>query len=174
MWMGGNVPLGYAIKERKLAVNQAEAATVRAIFKRYAELGSVALLNAELDRQGIVSKRLQGAGGRLAGGQRLSRGALYLMLQNRIYRGEIASPHPPAQRARLRWRCSPWRPRAREAFRRSPHRVEWCRRVSGNLPCHAPRIKRSPGLDDLSHAKTSKDHHFAGEEARLVGKTDRN
>jgi hypothetical protein len=42
------------------------------IFRRYAELGSVALLKAELDRLGIVS-----------------RGSLYLMLQNRIYRGEI-------------------------------------------------------------------------------------
>ena len=59
------------------------------IFKRYAELGSVALLKAELDRLDIVSKRREGAGGRLAGGQHFSRGALYLMLQNRIYRGEI-------------------------------------------------------------------------------------
>jgi site-specific DNA recombinase len=59
------------------------------IFRRYAELGSVALLRGELDRLGIVSKRREGAGGRLAGGQRFSRGALYLMLQNRTYRGEI-------------------------------------------------------------------------------------
>jgi hypothetical protein len=45
--------------------------------------------SAELDRHDIVSKRREGAGGRLAGGQHFSRGALYLMLQNRIYRGEI-------------------------------------------------------------------------------------
>ena len=89
MWMGGNVPLGYDVKDRKLMVNEAEASTVRVIFRRYAELGSVALLRAELDRLGIVSKRREGAGGRLAGGQQFSRGALYLMLQNRIYRGEI-------------------------------------------------------------------------------------
>jgi hypothetical protein len=56
MWMGGNVPLGY-VKDRKLIVNEPEASTVRLIFKRYAELGSVALLKAELDRLGIVSKR---------------------------------------------------------------------------------------------------------------------
>ena len=87
--MGGNVPLGYDVKDRKLMVNEAEASTVRVIFRRYAELGSVALLRAELDRLGIVSKRREGAGGRLAGGQQFSRGALYLMLQNRIYRGEI-------------------------------------------------------------------------------------
>jgi hypothetical protein len=89
MWMGGNVPLGYDVKDRKLIINEPEAATVRLIFRRYAELGSVALLKAELDRLGIVSKRREGAGGRLAGGQHFSRGALYLMLQNRLYRGDI-------------------------------------------------------------------------------------
>jgi site-specific DNA recombinase len=89
MWMGGNVPLGYDVMDRKLIANETEAATVRVIFKRYAELGSVALLKAELDRLGIVSKRREGAGGRLAGGQHFSRGALYLMLQNRLYRGDI-------------------------------------------------------------------------------------
>jgi site-specific DNA recombinase len=90
MWMGGNVPLGYDVKDRKLIVNEAEAVTVRMIFRRYAELGSVALLKAELDRTGIVSKRREGAGGVLSGGKRFSRGALYLMLQNRLYRGEVA------------------------------------------------------------------------------------
>src|SRR6202795_2549946 len=89
MWMGGNVPLGYDVKDRKLMVNEAEASTVRVIFRRYAELGSVALLKIELDRLGIVSKRREGDGGRLAGGQHFFRGALYLMLQNRTYRGEI-------------------------------------------------------------------------------------
>ncbi len=89
MWMGGNVPLGYDVKDRKLIVSEPEASTVRLIFRRYAELGSVSLLRAELDRLGIVSKRREGAGGRLAGGQHFSRGALYLMLQNRIYRGDI-------------------------------------------------------------------------------------
>src|SRR5262245_42684227 len=90
MWMGGNVPLGYDVKDRKLIVNEAEAVTVRMIFRRYAELGSVALLKAELDRTGIVSKRREGASGVLSGGKRFSRGALYLMLQNRLYRGEVA------------------------------------------------------------------------------------
>ena len=90
MWMGGNVPLGYDVKDRKLIVNEAEAEPVRTIVRRYAELGSVALLKAELDRLGIVNKRREGAGGALSGGKRFSRGALYLMLQNRLYRGEVA------------------------------------------------------------------------------------
>ena len=72
-----------------LIINEVEADTVRLIFRRYAELGSVTLLRKELAEQGIVSKRRAGAGGRLSGGHKLSRGALYLMLQNRIYCGEI-------------------------------------------------------------------------------------
>ncbi len=88
--MGGNVALGYNVKERKLVANQADALTVRMIFQRYAELGSVALLKAELERAGIVSKRREGAGRQLSGGKRFFRGALFLMLQNRLYRGEVA------------------------------------------------------------------------------------
>jgi site-specific DNA recombinase len=90
MWMGGNAPLGYDVKDRKLIVNEPEASTLRLIFRRYAELGSVALLKAALDRQDIVSKRREGAGGELSGGKRFSRGALYLMLQNWLYRGNVA------------------------------------------------------------------------------------
>ncbi len=61
--MGGNVPLGYDVKDLKLIINEPEAATVRLTLRRYTELGSVSLLRAELDRLG-VSKRREGAGGR--------------------------------------------------------------------------------------------------------------
>ena len=91
MWMGGNVPLGYGVRDRKLVVNEPEASTVGVIFRRYAELGSVALLKAQLDRLGIVSKRREGAAGRLAGSQHFSRGALYLMLRT----GSIGRNHSP-------------------------------------------------------------------------------
>jgi site-specific DNA recombinase len=89
MWMGGNLPLGYDVRDRKLAVNVDEAEIVRHIFQRYAELGSVLALKLELVRDGIVSKRRKDIGGRCAGGLPFTRGALYLLLQNRIYRGEI-------------------------------------------------------------------------------------
>jgi site-specific DNA recombinase len=90
MWMGGTIPLGYDVKDRKLVVNQREAETVRSIFERYVELGSVALLQAELDRRGFRSKRREGANGLIAGGTKFSRGILYLILQNRLYWGEVA------------------------------------------------------------------------------------
>jgi site-specific DNA recombinase len=89
LWMGGQPSLGYDVRDRKLLVNEAEAAIVRMIFRRYLELGSVRALKAALDEEGVVSKRRTAADGSPYGGKSFSRGALYLMLQNRIYRGEI-------------------------------------------------------------------------------------
>src|SRR5271169_6240020 len=89
MWMGGVPPLGYRVQDRKLVIVDSEAEIVRSIFRRYAELGSVRLLKEELEAQGRKSKSWTSAAGRLIGGKPFSRGALYLMLRNRIYRGEI-------------------------------------------------------------------------------------
>ena len=89
MWMGGLPSLGYDVQNRKLVVNEEEALTVLHIFRRYVQLRSVRALQAELDAAGIRSKRRMLADGTPYGGQKFSRGALYLMLQNRIYRGEI-------------------------------------------------------------------------------------
>ena len=89
MWMGGNVPLGYVVKDRKLLIDEPEAKTVRHIYRRYATLGSVWDLKEELDRDGIVSKVRVDRYGRATGGNPLARGALYTMLRNRIYRGRI-------------------------------------------------------------------------------------
>ena len=89
MWMGGLPPLGYDVADRKLVVNDAEAETVRHIFRRYAELGSVRTLQAEIDDASISSKRRTDRFCRETGGKPLSRGTLYLMLQNQLYRGEI-------------------------------------------------------------------------------------
>jgi site-specific DNA recombinase len=89
MWMGGLPPLGYDVKDRKLVVNAEEARTVLHIFRRYIELKSVRALKTELEEAGIRSKRRTYSYGTCCGGQKLSRGALYLMLQNRVYRGEI-------------------------------------------------------------------------------------
>ncbi len=89
MWMGGTVPLGYVVKDRKLLIDEAEAKTVRHIYRRYATLGSVWDLKEDLDRDGIVSKVRVDRHGRATGGNPLARGALYTMLRNRIYRGRI-------------------------------------------------------------------------------------
>jgi site-specific DNA recombinase len=89
MWMGGVPPLGYQAQDRKLVIVDSEAEIVRFIFRRYAELGSVRLLKDELEARNIQSKLRTSGAGRISGGKPFARGALYLMLQNRIYRGEI-------------------------------------------------------------------------------------
>jgi site-specific DNA recombinase len=62
---------------------------VRHIFTRYRELGSVRLLKEELDRNGARSKVRVSKDGVESGGQSFSRGALYTLLRNPIYVGEI-------------------------------------------------------------------------------------
>ena len=89
MWMGGNVPLGYVVKDRKLLIDEAAAKMVRHIYRRYLTLGSVRILKEELERDGVVDKVRVDRYGRATGGKPLARGALYTMLQNRIYRGRI-------------------------------------------------------------------------------------
>jgi len=84
MWMGGCVPLGYDLKNRKLLINAKEARTLQYIYRRYLELGCVRLLKEDLDRQDIRSKARGQKGGRS-----LSRGTLYKMLTNPIYIGQI-------------------------------------------------------------------------------------
>jgi site-specific DNA recombinase len=89
MWMGGTIPLGYDVRDRKLIMNEAEAATVRVIFQRYLTLGCVSRLQVELDRKGVRSKQRILISGRVLGGCSFGRGALYHLLRNRIYRGEV-------------------------------------------------------------------------------------
>lgn len=94
MWMGGTLMLGYNAPQpgsRKLQVNETEAATVRHIFTRYLALGSVHSLQRELIEQEIYSKIRVTASGRTMGGLPFSRGALFHLLKNRTYLGQI--PH---------------------------------------------------------------------------------
>ena len=81
--------MGYDIRDRRLVVNPAEAATVKHIYQRYLELGSVRLLRGDLERRGIVSKVRVSKNGARSGGRQFSRGALYQMISNPIYLGEI-------------------------------------------------------------------------------------
>jgi site-specific DNA recombinase len=91
MWMGGTVPMGYASEGRTLVPVPEDADRVRHLFERYAVLGSVAALKDELDRAGQVSTIRTSKAGRTSGGTPYSRGALYLLLKNRVYVGDI--PH---------------------------------------------------------------------------------
>lgn len=89
IFMGGPVPIGYDVQDRKLVVNEAEAATVRHIFTRYAVLGSGRELIEELRAGGYRSKVRQ-QGGRIVGGIPFERGVLFHILANPIYIGKVA------------------------------------------------------------------------------------
>jgi site-specific DNA recombinase len=77
MFMGGNVPLGYAVKDRKLVVAESEAAIVRSIFERFVRIGSATVLARELRAEGVRTKR----------GRLVDKGYLYKLLNNRTYLG---------------------------------------------------------------------------------------
>ncbi|WP_246450470.1 recombinase family protein [Sphingomonas rhizophila] len=92
MWMGGLAPLGYDLPtngSRALVVNEAEAEVVRSIFRTYLDLQSVHRLLVHLEQEGIRSKMRVTAKGRKLGGQPFSRGAMFHLLQNRVYVGDI-------------------------------------------------------------------------------------
>ncbi|MGE3511453.1 MAG: recombinase family protein [Vicinamibacterales bacterium] len=90
MWMGGYVPLGYEAKDRTLVINQAEAETVRAVFKLYLEHGNVRQVKAAADCLGLITKIRRADDGRMRGGRPLSRGHIYQLLKNPLYAGRIA------------------------------------------------------------------------------------
>ena len=89
MWMGGPVPLGYELGDRKLAINQREAETVRHLFQRYTELQSVPQLVEELAAQGYRTKVRPYKDGRQIGGVAFRTGALSQLLKNPIYTGKV-------------------------------------------------------------------------------------
>ena len=79
MWMGGPVPLGYDVRDRKLVVNEAEAATVRRVFEGFAAIGSATKLVPALRAEGLLTKM----------GRPFDKGAIYKTLNLRTYLGQV-------------------------------------------------------------------------------------
>ena len=77
MWMGGFVPMGYRVENRKLVVHESEAAVIRRIFERFLKVGSATLLARQLRAEDVRSQR----------GRVVDKGALYRILRNRVYVG---------------------------------------------------------------------------------------
>ncbi|MFO0498272.1 MAG: recombinase family protein [Betaproteobacteria bacterium] len=78
MWMGGYVPLGYDVRDRKLIINEPEAATVRMIFKRFVAIGSATKLAKALVSESVRTKS----------GRPVDKGYIYRLLNSRVYLGE--------------------------------------------------------------------------------------
>jgi len=78
MWMGGYVPLGYRLENRKLLIEESEAAKVRMIFERFVSVGSATILARMLQAEAVTMRN----------GRRIDKGYLYRLLNNRIYIGD--------------------------------------------------------------------------------------
>ena len=89
IWMGGPLPLGYRVENRKLLVVPEEAERVRTIYRRYLDVSSINILANDLEAKGIRGKARSFQDGRTQEASPFSRGALYHLLRNRLYLGEI-------------------------------------------------------------------------------------
>jgi hypothetical protein len=89
LFMGGNIPLGYINRDKKLVIVPEEAEQVRWMFKRYLELGSVGRLLEDMNRLGIRTRHQTLSSGERRGGGAYGKGALVYLLRNRCYVGEI-------------------------------------------------------------------------------------
>jgi len=87
--VGGPVPLGYDVVNKKLVINPEEAERVRLIFRRYLDLGSLLALLIDLRKRGITTKLTRLSDGRSRGGIPFTKGPLAYLLKNRVYVGEI-------------------------------------------------------------------------------------
>jgi site-specific DNA recombinase len=77
MWMGGNVPFGYRVENRKLVVDEPNATMVRNMFERFVRIGSATVLARELRAESVLAPS----------GKPFDKGALYNLLNNRTYLG---------------------------------------------------------------------------------------
>ena len=89
LWVGGPLPLGYQMKDGKIAVVENEAEQVRLIFRRYLELSGVNALVRDLKERNIRTKAKLLANGATRGGIPFERGTLFYLLRNRFYIGEV-------------------------------------------------------------------------------------
>src|SRR5262245_51576917 len=77
MWMGGVVPMGYRVQNRKLVVHKPEAAVIRMIFERFLKVGPAIVLARQLRAENVRTHR----------GRIIDKGSLYRILRNRVYVG---------------------------------------------------------------------------------------
>lgn len=88
MWMGGVVPLGYDVVERKLIINETEAQVVKTIFELYLTHANTRLVMEEANRLGLRTKQRERNYGTRLGGEPFTRGHINKILINRLYIGE--------------------------------------------------------------------------------------
>ena len=161
MWMGGPVPLGYMVRDRKLVIDDGEAGTVRQIFTRYLERGSVVTTLDALNRGGVTTKATRASDGSPRGGGAWTRGSLAHLLANRVYIGEVRhkDQHYLGEHEAIitpdLWEAVQARLSARRDDRRSAHNLRHGNLLGGLLYDGVGRPMRS-----CSAAKGSRTYHY--------------
>jgi DNA invertase Pin-like site-specific DNA recombinase len=89
LWQGSASPLGYSLEQQRLVVHASEAQTVRSIFERFVAQPSVTDLVKDLRDQAVKTKAWKTKTGQIKGGREFDKNALYKLLNNRMYLGEI-------------------------------------------------------------------------------------
>lgn len=158
MWMGGRIPLGYDVIDRKLIINEAEAKIVRHIFQRFIILRSTTRLVKELREQGYHTKTYTTPAGKLLQGKLMDKGYLYKLLHNRIYLGEIThkdkcypGQHSPIilphcwEKAHSIMQETPPNTRAGEQRRQTPAMLQGILKCSGCSSLMTPTHTRKQG-----------------------------
>ena len=173
LWVGGNLPLGYEMKDGKIAIVEEEAELVRSIFRRYLELGSVNELVRDLRERNIRTKTRQLSTGATRGGIPFGRGALYYLLSNHFYIGEVKykneilpGEQPPIMDRALfeavrQKSLAQWSHRTHRTQQVRPpadgFAVRRCRPSHGPNPCHQSRCPLSLLRVDACPAWRGKD-----------------
>jgi hypothetical protein len=89
LWMGSPLPLGYDVVNRKLVINPAEASIIKRIFSEFPHVGSTTLFVQQLRQEGVTTKSWTAQTGNDRIGKPMDKGALYKILNNPIYVGDI-------------------------------------------------------------------------------------
>lgn len=78
-WVGGSVPMGYRVENKKLVVEPEEARVIQRIFQRFIEIQSPSLIAQELNKDGIRTKQ----------GKAWDKPHIYRILSNHTYIGQV-------------------------------------------------------------------------------------
>jgi Recombinase/Resolvase, N terminal domain len=152
IWVGGIVPLGYEVRERKLLVREDEAQTIRLIFERYLALGSLPALQRDLRERGVVTRRRSLSSGRIIGGVPLTNGPLAHILRNRVYLGELnhKGASYPGEHAAIVDRAVFDAVQEKLTANRNGAKVEAC---CLRRPSDRPHLRRPRPPDDAEHGQ---------------------
>jgi site-specific DNA recombinase len=101
MWMGGYVPLGYRVENRKLVIDEERSRHRAHDLRAVPRIGSATILARALHAEGVTTR----------GGKLIEKGFLYKLLNNRVYVGEAVhkgTAYPGEHEAIIRLGLAPW------------------------------------------------------------------